>query len=102
MPEEDFDTGSLDELPQKVCEGIVRDIGNFAVAIFGISRIGNDETLTFCGSSNRLRTVDFTSVIKMTNDSAKNTRPPRRTKIFSDDVRVSVISGLSTSVETFK
>ncbi len=50
MPEEHYRIGNLDELPQQVCEGIVRDIGNFAVAIFGISKIRNIETLTFCGS----------------------------------------------------
>jgi len=47
MPEEH---GNLAELPQQVCEGIVRDISNFAVAIFGISKTRNNETLTFCGS----------------------------------------------------
>jgi len=75
MPEEDFDTGSLDELPQKVCEGIVRDIGNFAVAIFGISRIGNDETLTFCGSGTLVSAGDAYYVLTAAHVWTKKIQP---------------------------
>jgi len=71
---DDTGTVSLNELPESVCENIVRDIGSFSVALFGISNSTGDERLTFCGSGTLVSSGDFRYILTATHVWTKKLR----------------------------
>src|SRR5436190_1647456 len=60
---DDSETVSLSELPESFRLEVVQDIGNFSVALFGISNPGADERLTFCGSGTLVSAGDFRYIL---------------------------------------